>query len=392
MNTQFLTICLSVFLIVLGVMFARLSIYYLIHRRANNSLADYVRGLFEEPILKSSAVTSQEVTADPAQESDRKSKKIDWHIDFWQGVSTEMVGAVITTILLTVIVSIVQDAADRETYRKDLIRNLGSSDNGFALQSVDLLREEGWLMDGTLAEISLTAADLRNADLSNANLTGVDLRFADLRGANLFNANLSNADLRYTLMQQVNTRDLFDVDDARQALRDKLFDFERLAEAPFNFAAIAILQAWAYSTRANLQGADLRFADLSGSDLSFSDFSDAILLDARFNGANLFMVDLSGAIVSEDLGGILAGDTPVSYSGNPPLLDNDTLLPHGHLGRPNVDLHDFNDSSTRDHENISVCRNFVVSPNALESNPPINCGLIFVIIPYPERQPGPFRE
>lgn len=375
MNTLALTFCLSLFLIFIGVGFARLSLYY---TRPNpeheQSSPSYIRALFEDPI------GTGEKTKPPAT----------WYVDFWQGASTEMIGAVITSVLLTVLVGIVQQGNEREQLRRELIRNIGSSDNGFALQAVEQLREEGWLSDGTLRNVDLRAANLRNADLNGANLEQVDLRFADLRGANLFQANLRGADLRYTLMQEINTRDIFDIDDARQALRLRLLDFESLIEAPFNFSGVAMLQAWAYSTRANLAEADMRFADASGSDFSFSNMNGANLLGANFSGTNLFMVDMTGAIVKEELSDIFTDPDAVSRVGSPPILNRQTLLPNGHRWFDNIVLTRYADSAAPDYTSIVPCLTFIQAPE--ETNPPITCGMISYPIPHPPRQPGPFRE
>lgn len=117
--------------------------------------------------------------------------------------------------------------------KHDLISQLGSPDNHRALQAAHILRERGWLNDG-----SLRRAALLNANLQSADLRGADLTTADLMRANLSKANLSGAMLR----------------------------------------------------RAGLDGADLRGADLSAANLQ-----TAMLHRANLEGATLRLADLEGA-------------------------------------------------------------------------------------------------
>jgi uncharacterized protein YjbI with pentapeptide repeats len=236
----------------------------------------------------------------------------------------------------------------------------------------------------------LSGADLRNADLSNADLQGANFRFADLRGANLFQTNLSESDLRYTLMQQVNTRAIFDEDNVRRELLDDLLaSANDLTEVGNRFATIAIVQAWAYSSRTNFAAADLRFANLSQSDLSFSDFNGSILLDADFSGANLYMANMSNAIVVEDLSEVIVTGE-FQYTGFPPVFDNQTLYPHWLAYSTTLD--DLINPSSDMNTIIRACREFVIQLDAIEQTVPyLDCGIINVTIPYPARLNGPYR-
>lgn len=107
--------------------------------------------------------------------------------------------------------------------RKNVLAQIGSYSNDFALDALRRARQEGWLADGTLrgrafskAKLSvadfsgadLAETDFRYADLSRASLTHCDLQGADLTGANLADAdlrwaNLSNAKLDWALMTGV---------------------------------------------------------------------------------------------------------------------------------------------------------------------------------------------
>jgi uncharacterized protein YjbI with pentapeptide repeats len=334
-----------------------------------------------------------------------------WGAEFWHGMSTEFAGAIVTTILLGLIVSGVQWFIGQQERVAELERNLASSDNGIALGALNELRENGRLESGRLTGISLRASTLRNADLNSASLPQVDLRFADLRGANLYRANLQSADLRYTLMSAVNTRDLFDLDVARRE------GVQALLAAPMDsplaltlsLPEIALMQSVAYSTQADLRGADLRFADVTGADLSFSDMRGAILLEADFSGTNLFMADLTGAAVTDGLFDVLFNADAVNLAGRPPTFDRDTLLPDGSKWNPNKDITQFTDPEHPDYVDLSVCRDFALTteqatlnatpqadvtptPNAERETVPMRCAMIFATIPYPERVAGPVRD
>ncbi|MEM1230553.1 MAG: pentapeptide repeat-containing protein [Pseudomonadota bacterium] len=91
--------------------------------------------------------------------------------------------------------------------RNNVLAQLGSYSNDFALDALRRARQEGWLSDGTLRGRSFSKARLHGADFSGATLAGTDLRYADLsraslthsdlQGADLTGANLTDADLRW---------------------------------------------------------------------------------------------------------------------------------------------------------------------------------------------------
>jgi hypothetical protein len=83
-----------------------------------------------------------------------------------------------------------------EQAREDLILQMGSPTNSFAIEAVRALRAQGWLQDGTLEGASLSGADLQYADLSDACLKGVDLSGANLQDTNLTSANLEGATMK----------------------------------------------------------------------------------------------------------------------------------------------------------------------------------------------------
>lgn len=166
-------------------------------------------------------------------------------------------GLVIDGVLLWVVNGII-----RRNERDRVLSQVGSLSREFALDATRRAREEGWLLDGSMAERSLSRASLEGADLSKAVLAGADLSYSDLRGVTLAYADLRGADL----------------------------------------------------TGADLAGADLRWADLTGATLRWTDLRSALLdgthlegVDARFASIDARQADrmeLAGAIV----GGFLEDD------------------------------------------------------------------------------------
>jgi uncharacterized protein YjbI with pentapeptide repeats len=95
-------------------------------------------------------------------------------------------GIELVSIGLTVIVieGLNRRAAIQER-KEELILQMGSPENPFAVEAVRILRQKGWLKDGSLDGADLYKANLQEADLTNANLQEVNLEFANLQGANL---------------------------------------------------------------------------------------------------------------------------------------------------------------------------------------------------------------
>jgi hypothetical protein len=125
-----------------------------------------------------------------------------WWVSWLQNFSTEMFGAALTFILLTLIVGNRQE-------KQRLIRQLGSRVNEEAVRAAEELRAQGWLQDGSLQGLNLERANLKRADLNGANLQGANLHRADLQQANLSRvnleaANLQQANLEETILREAN--------------------------------------------------------------------------------------------------------------------------------------------------------------------------------------------
>lgn len=172
-----------------------------------------------------------------------------WWGDWFQGVSTEMVGAVVTALLFTFIVGAVEQEQARQALKEDLIKRMSSSVNSEAVRATEELRAEGWLRDGTL----------RGEEFAGANLAGAQLIFADLREAILFDVILDGAILDDALLDSVN------------------------------------LQA------ASLRATSIQRANLRNANLIVADLAEANLTDTDLRGANLFQANLENAILDNIL-------------------------------------------------------------------------------------------
>jgi hypothetical protein len=139
-----------------------------------------------------------------------------WWVAWLQNMSTEMLGALLTFVLIERIVG----GRDKQQQEKEevqrekarLIRQLGSRINSEAIRASEELRGHQWLEDGSLKNQSLLYANLENVVLSQANLQDVNLFFSNLKGAyldyaNLQGASLIEADLSNALLPEVNLQD-----------------------------------------------------------------------------------------------------------------------------------------------------------------------------------------
>ena len=133
---------------------------------------------------------------------------------FWEGISTEMMGAMVTTLFLGGFGVIFQQYQTIQNVRADLIRQMGSIDNVRALDALNQLKKDGFLyVDTTLAGANFNNANLQNADfedfpLHRVNLANADLRNVTLSGnlvrVNLANANLSGASFQDSALHHIN--------------------------------------------------------------------------------------------------------------------------------------------------------------------------------------------
>lgn len=126
-------------------------------------------------------------------------------------LGTELIGAFVTFMLLTVLWGTLEKQVDQETkdskLKQQLIREMGSPDNGIALRAVEELRAQGWLVDGSLKRANLEGANLKGANLANADLTNAILWSANLEDARMTHAILAGAYLEWTNLKDADLRE-----------------------------------------------------------------------------------------------------------------------------------------------------------------------------------------
>jgi uncharacterized protein YjbI with pentapeptide repeats len=235
------------------------------------------------------------------------SKSSKWWANFWQGISTEFFGVVVTTIFLGILILIAQQYQSIRNRKSELILQMGSPDNTTAIEAVRQLRSLGWIEDGTLRGANLEGANLRGANLINANLDSANLRDANLQRANLWSVNLQNAELWYANLQEIEAghinlqgSNLGSANLQGAYLRDANLQNTDLTHANLQNADLMNVNLQSsYFSSANLEGALLRYsnlhsADLWGTNLQDADLQMANLQNTELANANLQRADLIG--------------------------------------------------------------------------------------------------
>lgn len=111
--------------------------------------------------------------------------------DFYANLATVFIDIAITVLVVD---RVYAWRSAREEKRR-ILRQMASRSNEFAIEAVRLARNSGWLEDGSLKRIDLSAANLEGAILFRADLEGAVLINAILRRANLSGAIIKHVDL-----------------------------------------------------------------------------------------------------------------------------------------------------------------------------------------------------
>lgn len=219
--------------------------------------------------------------------------------DFYTNASVELLSIAVIVLLIGRLMRLFES----EAKKKDLILQMGSSDNGFARESVRQLRHYEWLVDGSMVEADLSTANLQGAMLQFANLQRVDLNMSNLGRAMLVGADLTMAQLRGINLQEADLvaatfigADLHGANLQRAAMMRTDLQNANLKEA--NMHGVALLEATleganlvdanlgrAMMVEANLRGAQLQRSVLRESDLRHADLCGADLTDANMRNA-----------------------------------------------------------------------------------------------------------
>ena len=276
-------------------------------------LEDEPAELFREPMttemwkqrrrIQAKKPSPQPAPVEPQSIDKAPSQWWQWWGNFWQGISTEFFGAVVTTIFLGIVILVTQQYQSIQNRKAELILQMGSPDNATAVEAARQLNTLGWIKDGTLSNVdlwganlaganlegaNLTNTNLRTANLTNANLAGADLTNADLMGADLTNADLRDANLMSAFVQ---VADLTGTSLWNANLTHVVLSRADLAGANLEGANLTHAFLW----EADLTGANLRGAKLTDAFLMGADFTNAYLRSANLTNADLTYVDLTNA-------------------------------------------------------------------------------------------------
>lgn len=180
--------------------------------------------------------------------------------DFYANIAAEAISIAITVLIIERLYERRSKAEAEKAEKERLILQMGSPDNGFAVEAVRQLEKRGGLTDGSL----------RGVDISGANLSGAALVKADLGSVKLFGGNLSRAIL-------------WDANFRRAILNGTNLTKAECWGWQFHKASL-----WRTDlTEAVLWGADLREANLMEANLSGADLAGANLAGAQYtNGLN----------------------------------------------------------------------------------------------------------
>jgi len=191
-----------------------------------------------------------------------------WAQDFYANIATELASIFVTVVVIGLLFERRQEGRLKE----QLIRDMGGQVNHFSLRAVRELRENGWLIDGSLEDAYLGEANLKDANLMQANLRGALLWRANLEGADLSRTNLNGTDSASTNLKGAN------------------FWRASLVDANFSTANFEGALLW----EANLEGVNLCGANLKDANLDKTNLSHAYLQEANLEGTNLWDADFSG--------------------------------------------------------------------------------------------------
>ncbi len=273
-------------------------------------------------------------------------------ISFFGNLFSEGFGIIITVIIVD---RLNQRRADN-ALRDELVSQVGSQSNDFAIDGLRRLKEKGWLSD---EDNLLRGKAIRSAKWQGADLEKIDLSKADLGGANLTEANLLYANLSQAILWSAN---LSEADLEGGNLSQAILWFANLSEADLegtNMNGADLPDA--NLNKADLWGANLNKANLECANLTETNLEDANLNKANLWGANLTEADLDGANLSA--ANLRHANLQDAIIDEITRFDETTRLPDGTYWTPGTDMSRFTDPN---HPNFwrSTHSNSPANPNS----------------------------
>jgi uncharacterized protein YjbI with pentapeptide repeats len=204
-------------------------------------------------------------------------------------IGPELIGIGLTVLLIDV----AQERLATQQRKKQLILQMGSPANAFAVEAARQLGASRWGFgkDTSLHGADLWGTDLQGADLMSVNLEGArladaklqkaDLRSAHLRGANLHGAKLQGAKLAEADLREATLMDAelqgVDTDLSGANLKDANLCYAKFHGTQMRYTDLEGTQFW----EAELQGADLTGASLLRADLYKAKLEKAMITDEQ---------------------------------------------------------------------------------------------------------------
>lgn len=194
--------------------------------------------------------------------------------DYYANAATSLLSIAVTVLL----VDSLYERRQAEERKRQLIREMGSGDKGFALRAVKEISAGGWLSDGSIADCDLSQAALSGAHLDHALFLQVTFDSAQLNDAHMKGVRIDGGSYRRTIFVGATLDDAVIGGGADfigayftgATLRDAKMPGVTLEETDF---------AGADLTKANLAGARLRRADLTNATLDGANLERANLAD-----------------------------------------------------------------------------------------------------------------
>lgn len=204
--------------------------------------------------------------------------------DFYANISTDLVSIALTIL----VIDYLNEKRATEQKKYQLVRELGSSDHGFATRAVRELIANEWLYDG-----SLNGAYLSGANLHNEDLYGLQMTDGWLIGANLEYTNLNDATISNVIMNgsKLTNARMWNINLSKTSLGDSVLYGTQMTKGDLR----EVRMPNSNLVNAVLSDSNMEWASLDGSDLSSANLTNVNLDFGRLIEANLSNANLSGA-------------------------------------------------------------------------------------------------
>ncbi|GAB5494736.1 MAG: hypothetical protein Phog2KO_49510 [Phototrophicaceae bacterium] len=202
-----------------------------------------------------------------------------------EGYLTNIFTEVISVIATIFVIDRINQWRDDRRLKNQLLEELRSSSISPAVNALDRLRREGWLMKNYF--ITDKGRDLQRANWEGAYIGGINLENADLRRTNL--RKVINYDGKLNQLVNFTKSDLF-----RANLEYANLENAQFSNAKMEYANLSHADFY----QATFEYADLRYSQIKNSFLAYTNFSYANLEHANLENTSLVNTYMLEAILS----------------------------------------------------------------------------------------------